>query len=62
MILRDWYIGCALAFQADERGSIPLSRSSFFMLSLKKLLDRWFVLLYNYFHQDGSLTIKYKSF
>lgn len=26
--MRDWYIECASAFQADERGLIPLSRSN----------------------------------
>lgn len=25
--MRVWYSGCALAFQANEKGSIPLSRS-----------------------------------
>ena len=25
--MRDWYIDCALAFQASEMGLIPISRS-----------------------------------
>lgn len=28
-IMRDWYNGCALAFQASEAGSTPASRFSF---------------------------------
>lgn len=27
--MRVWHIGCASAFQAEERGSIPLTRSIF---------------------------------
>ena len=27
--LRDWYIDCALAFQASEAGLSPVSRSNF---------------------------------
>ncbi len=26
--MRVWYIGCALAFQAKETGSIPVTRSN----------------------------------
>lgn len=29
-LTRDWYSGIMTAFQADEKGSIPLSRSNFY--------------------------------
>lgn len=33
--MRVWYMGCALAFQADETGSSPVSRSNFMLRSTK---------------------------
>ena len=32
-ILRGWYSGCAVAFQASETGSIPVPRSNFASLA-----------------------------
>ena len=40
-LMRGWYSGCALAFQASETGSIPVPRS--------KLLYNKSYLLYNIF-------------
>jgi predicted nucleic acid-binding Zn-ribbon protein len=34
--MRDWYSGSALAFQANDRGSTPLSRSKELMATLSK--------------------------